>query len=156
MKIMLGADHRGFEAIARLRDRLISAGHEATIVEGCADGPCDYPVPAFRVASRVATGEVDRGILVCGTGIGVSIAANKVKGARAALVSDELTAELSRTHNNANIMCLSGDLLGYRLIEKLTDVFINTEFEGGRHARRLQRIEAIERGDDPATAQVDA
>lgn len=150
MRVVLGADHRGYEAIGRLRDRLLSLGHEAALVPGCSDGPCDYPVPAYEVASMVSDGRADRGVLICGTGIGVSIAANKVKGARAALVSDELTASLSRTHNNANIICLSGDLLGYRLIEKLIDVFLTTPFEGGRHERRLQRIEAIERGEDPA------
>jgi ribose 5-phosphate isomerase B len=92
-------------------------------------------------------------VLICGTGVGMAIAANKVKGVRAAVVHDELTAEISRSHNDANVLCMSADLLGQRLIEKIVDVWIATPFAGGRHARRVHKIEAIERGDDPASVR---
>ena len=143
MKIAIGADHRGSSparAVARLLER---EGHDVDIVGTCDDTPCDYPEPAYKVARLVADGQVERGVLICGTGIGMSIAANKVRGVRAAVVQDELTAELSRSHNDANILCLSGDLLGERLIEKIVQVFLRTAFAGGRHARRIRKIEAI-------------
>ncbi len=149
MKIALGADHRGVTTATQLAERLKRGGHEVTVFVPPASESCDYPVPAYRVAKLVASHDVDRGVLICGTGIGMSIAANKVPGARAAVVHDELTAQLSRTHNNANIICLSGDLLGQRLIEKVVEVFMASDFEGGRHARRVNKISAIERGEDP-------
>ena len=93
------------------------------------------------------------GILVCGSGIGMCIAANKVKGVRAALVHDELTAEMSRGHNDANVLCLSADLLGQRLIEKIAEVWLGTAFQGGRHERRVRKIAAIENGQDPAKVE---
>ncbi len=147
MKIALGADHRGTEAINSLAERLKRDGAEVELY-GAVDGePCDYPEPARDVALRVASGEVDKGILVCGTGIGMSIAANKVAGVRAALVHDEFTAELSRSHNDANVLCFSADLLGTRLIDKIVTTWLGTEFEGGRHQRRIDRIGEIERGE---------
>ena len=91
--------------------------------------------------------------MICGTGIGVSIAANKVSGVRAAVVHDELTAQLSRSHNDANVLCMSADMLGERRMDKIVETFLNIEFEGGRHARRVGKIEAIERGEAPANAQ---
>ncbi|RMD62319.1 MAG: RpiB/LacA/LacB family sugar-phosphate isomerase, partial [Planctomycetota bacterium] len=95
----------------------------------------------------------DRGVLICGSGIGMCIAANKVKGVRAALVSDELSAEMSRRHNDANVLCLAADLLGDRLIERIVEIWLATPFEGGRHARRVAKIAAIERGEDPRSVQ---
>ncbi len=113
----------------------------------------DYPVPAQRVGVAVRDGVAERGLLICGTGIGMCIAANKVRGVRAAIVHDELTAQISRTHNDANVLCLSADLLGQRLIEKITEVWLGTAFLGGRHLRRLQEIDAIERGEDPSKVE---
>ncbi len=149
MKIAIGADHRGYEIGHRLVERLCSLGHDASLVPGVSAEPCDYPIPASRVAHAVADQQAERGILICGTGIGVSIAANKIAGARAALVSDELSAQLSRTHNDANVLCLSGDLLSEPVIDRIVEVFLGTEFEGGRHERRQRQIKAIETGNDP-------
>ena len=150
MKIALGSDHRGVETATMLAEQLERAGHE-TVVFGPPPGEsCDYPEHAYKVATQVADGEADRGVLICGTGIGMSLAANKGRGIRAAVVHDELTAQLCRSHNNANIICLSGDLLGQHLIEKVVEVFLASEFEGGRHARRVDKIMAIERGEDPS------
>jgi ribose 5-phosphate isomerase B len=153
MRIALGSDHRGISSAAQLVERLRSQGHEVALFVPQAGESCDYPVPAYQVASMVAGNNADRGVLICGTGIGMSIAANKVRGARAAVVHDELTAQLSRTHNDANIICLSGDLLGQRLIEKVVEIFVASDFEGGRHARRVGKIAAIERGEDPANPE---
>ncbi|MCC7387438.1 MAG: ribose 5-phosphate isomerase B [Phycisphaerales bacterium] len=155
MKIALGSDHRGVEAVRQLADQLQRDGHATQVIAPASGESCDYPEPAYRVASAVAQGRADRGVLICGTGIGMSIAANKVHGARAAVVHDELTAQLSRSHNDANIICLSGDLLGQRLIEKVVALFLKGEFEGGRHARRVEKIAAIERGENPGPCPVD-
>jgi ribose 5-phosphate isomerase B len=146
MRIAMGADHRGTAAINMLADKCRRAGHDVRLY-GSVDGqPCDYPEPAAQVAKAISRHDADRGILVCGTGIGMSIAANKVKGVRAAVVHDEFTAELSRSHNDANVLCMSGDLLGLRLIDKIVDVWLKTEFEGGRHARRIDKIAQLEQG----------
>ncbi len=151
MKIVVGADHRGITAARNVVDKLRREGHEVDLSEGC-DGPaCDYPERAYPVAHAIADGQAERGILICGTGIGMAIAANKVKGVRAAVVHDELTSELSRSHNDANVLCLSADLLGQKLIENIVEVFLKTPFEGGRHARRVRKIEAIEQGRDPGS-----
>ncbi|HZW11032.1 MAG TPA: ribose 5-phosphate isomerase B [Phycisphaerales bacterium] len=153
MRIALGSDHRGVSCAGQLADRLRGQGHDVSLFAPTTGESCDYPVPAYQVASMVSGKSADRGVLICGTGIGMSIAANKVPGARAAVVHDELTAQLSRTHNDANIICLSGDLLGQRLIEKVVEIFLASDFEGGRHARRVARIAAIERGEDPASLE---
>lgn len=157
LSIAIGADHRGTEAARRLAAMLDEQGHTCRLIGPCAstegtDAPCDYPEPAYHVAKLVASGAVDRGILICGTGIGMSIAANKVKGVRAAVVHDELTANLSRSHNDANVMCVSADLLGLTLIEKIAEVWLATDFAGGRHQRRVDKIKMIEDGIDPASA----
>ena len=154
MKLALSADHRGVGATRQLADRLRSQGHEVTILGSMSGETCDYPDPAYAVGRAVSAGTggggADRGILLCGSGIGMSIAANKVKGVRAALVHDELTAEMSRSHNDANVLCMSADLLGQKLIEKIVDIFLTTPFQGGRHERRVKKIHAIENGADPA------
>ncbi len=147
-RIVIGADHRGGASAERICEHLISAGHEASILLPC-DGPCDYPDQAYVVGKAVGSGEAEFGILICGTAIGMSIAANKIDGVRAAVVHDELTAGLSRAHNNANILCLSGDLLGQHLMDRIVDVWLASPFEGGRHERRIKKIAAIERGEDP-------
>jgi ribose 5-phosphate isomerase B len=157
VKILLGCDHRGLQAAEHLRDRLAGAGYDAALFTDDSDAhPTDYPIPAYEVAKRVAAHEADVGVLICGTGLGMSIAANKVRGVRAAAVHDEITAELSRAHLNANICCLSADLLGIRLIEKIVERFLNASFEGGRHERRLKRLAAIEAGRHPRESDDEA
>jgi len=152
MKIAIGADHRGCEAATRVAAHLKKAGHEIVQAGTFSEEPSDYPDPAYEVASKVGTGVVDRGMLICGSGIGMSIAANKVRGVRAALVHDELSAEMSRAHNDANVLCLSADLLGPRLIDKIVDLWMKTPFEGGRHERRVNKIKAIEEARAPYDA----
>ena len=153
MKIALSADHRGYTGIRQLFDLLKREKHDVQLLGDCSGALSDYPERAYLVGQAVSKGQADLGILICGTGIGMSIAANKVKGVRAAVCHDELTAQLSRSHNNANVLCLSADLLGQRLIEKITEVWLATVFEGGRHARRIRKITAIENGQDPSTVQ---
>ena len=151
MNISIGADHRGSDVTVRLAQFLRDQGHNVTRF-GSTDGePCDYPEAAFQVSTEVASGRADRGVLICGTGIGMSIAANKVPGIRAAVVHDELTAHLARGHNDANVLCLSADLLGERAMEKIVEVFLRDDFEGGRHARRIAKIRAIEAGAEPSS-----
>ena len=104
---------------------------------------------AYQAAGAVSTSKADRAILVCGTGIGMCIAANKLKGVRAALCYDELNAQISRNHNDANVLCLSGDLLGSSILKKIVETWLSTEFSGGRHKRRVNKISAIEQGNDP-------
>lgn len=151
MNIAIGADHRGVQAAITIAESLERDGHIVEVAGGGSDEPCDYPDRAYQVGTLIASGRAERGVLICGTGIGMSMAANKVAGVRAALVYDELTAQLARSHNDANVMCLSADLLGIRLIEKIVNRFIETEFEGGRHARRVEKLRIIERGEDPST-----
>lgn len=149
IKLAIGADHRGREAASRLAEWLVRQGHQVDVVVPAPGEACDYPEPAFAVGQSVAGGAVDRGVLICGTGVGTCIAANKVRGVRAASVHDEITAEVSRAHADANIICLSADLLGQRLMEKILDTWLSTPFQGGRHVRRVQKIQAIEDGRDP-------
>lgn len=150
MKIALGADHRGLGVAQGVVGQLRADGHEVCVLGETSGQPCDYPDSAFMVASAVALGNADRGILICGTGIGMCIAANKVKGVRAALAQDELSAQLSRTHNDANVLCLSADLLGQTLVKRIVEIWFKTGFEGGRHARRVEKIREIENGHDPS------
>jgi RpiB/LacA/LacB family sugar-phosphate isomerase len=156
MRIALGSDHRGENVIRTLAPALRSAGHEVAILSECNGQPCDYPDHAYRVARAVSDGQYDRGILVCGSGIGVSISANKVPGIRAALVCDEVTARLSRSHNDSNILCMGADTTPPREIANIARTWLATAFEGGRHERRVRKIGAIERGEDPATTDLDA
>ena len=150
MQILLGSDHRGIDSALLLRDKLEREGHTVALIAPEPGTACDYPEPAYAVGTAVVRGDAELGVLVCGTGIGMSIAANKVHGVRAALVHDELTAQLSKSHNNANIICLSADLLGQKSMEQIVDVVLRTPFEGGRHQRRLDKITAIETGSTPA------
>jgi ribose 5-phosphate isomerase B len=144
MKIVVASDHRGFHAKEQVRSYLSGAGHEVIDLGCTGRESCDYPDMALAGARSVSDGQADRGILFCGTGIGMSVAANKVQGIRAALCHDELTAEMSRRHNNANVLCLPGDLLGDELIRRVVDVWLRTEYEGGRHQRRLDKIATFE------------
>jgi ribose 5-phosphate isomerase B len=141
MKIALGSDHRGFLIKQRIASLLQHLGHEVRDVgTTSADCSVDYPDFAFNVAQAVANGDADRGILVCGSGIGMCIAANKVPGVRAALCHDNITAEMSRRHNDANVLCLAADLLGEQLINHMIKLWLDTPFEGGRHQRRVEKI----------------
>jgi ribose 5-phosphate isomerase B len=153
MKVALSADHRGFSSINELSTKLTREGFDVQVLGDCSAGSADYPERAYLVGKAIADGRADLGVLICGTGIGMSIAANKVAGVRAAVAHDELTAQLSRSHNDANVLCLSADLLGQRLIEKIVEAWLKTPFEGGRHMRRIRKIQAIERGQDPSTVQ---
>jgi ribose 5-phosphate isomerase B len=143
MKIVIGSDHRGFEAKRRLVSTVGELGHEVIDVgTTCADS-VDYPDFAYEVGKRVRGG-ADRGILICGTSLGMCIAANKVRGVRAASCQDSITAEMSRRHNDANVLCLSADLLGEELMCQMVRIWLDTPFEGGRHARRVEKITKIE------------
>jgi ribose 5-phosphate isomerase B len=146
MRIAVGSDHRGYATAFALVQHLKGDGHDVAVHGDCGGNACDYPDVAYLVACEVAMGRSDRGILMCGTGIGMCIAANKVKGVLAALAQDELSAQLSRTHNNANILCLSADLIGVTLAKRVVDTFMRTTFEGGRHQRRIDKIRCIEEG----------
>ena len=145
MKIAIGSDHRGFDAKERVKAVTEELG--ITVIDHGADSrsSCDYPAKAFAVAHDVANKTVDLGILLCGSGLGMSIVANKVRGVRAALCHDELTAQLSRRHNDANILCLPADLVGDALMQSMVRIWLQTEFEGGRHKRRVEQIEEYER-----------
>lgn len=157
MRIALGCDHRGRQAIDELVPVLEGVGHEVVEHGGCKGDsqPCDYPDRAWLVANSVRCGEADRGILVCGTGIGMCMAANKVPGVRAAVALDELSARLSRSHNDANVLCMSADMLGQTLLHRIVETWMDTPFEGGRHVRRVAKIHEIETDIDPATSTVD-
>jgi ribose 5-phosphate isomerase B len=144
MKIAIGCDHRGLQAKQQLSELLSARGHEV-IDEGTHGGQSvDYPDFASAVSKKVSQGTVERGILICGTGIGMAITANKFPGVRAAACFDELTAEICRRHNDVNVLCLSGDMLGEQQIARMAEVWLSTEFEGGRHARRLEKIKTLE------------
>jgi ribose 5-phosphate isomerase B len=144
MRIAIGSDHRGFEAKRRLVATLQGLGHTVTDLGTAAGDSCDYPDYAYAVAKQVSKGEADRGILICGTSLGMCIAANKVRGVRAASCQDLVTAEMSRRHNDANVICLSADLLGEELMDQMVRTWLDTPFEGGRHARRVEKIAQIE------------
>lgn len=149
MKIAVGNDHRGFEAKQQIKTIITQLGHECVDVGSTDNNPVDYPDLAYLAAMAVANKQADRAILACGTGIGMSITANKIKGIRAALCHDELSARISRHHNDANVLCVSGELLGEVLLRKIVEVWLDTEFSGGRHQRRNDKIAAIEEGKDP-------
>ncbi len=144
MKIAIGADHGGFLLKNQVRDRLITSGHEVRDFGTNSSDSTDYPDYAGPVAHAVANGEFERGILVCGSGVGMSIAANKVHGIRAALgVSPEQVA-LIRQHNNANILTLGERFIQEPAAEELVKIFLETPFEGGRHERRVEKIAELE------------
>ena len=146
MRIAVGSDHRGFTIKEKIIELLKRLQHEVVDVGAYTSDSCDYPDIASHVASKVSKGEVDRGILICGTGIGMCIAANKFAGVRAAPCHDDLTAEMSRRHNDLNVLCLSADMLGEKLIDRMLEIWLKTQFEGGRHARRVEKISEIEHG----------
>ncbi|HUQ68985.1 MAG TPA: ribose 5-phosphate isomerase B [Planctomycetaceae bacterium] len=144
MKIGVASDHRGYQVKAKILGQIAELGHEPIDMGPESGDSVDYPDYASNVASAVSRGEIDRGILICGTGMGMCIVANKFCGVRAVPCHDDLTAEMSRRHNDANVLCLSADLLGERLVSRMVELWLTTEFEGGRHARRLEKIAQVE------------
>jgi ribose 5-phosphate isomerase B len=144
MKIAIGSDHGGFKLKGELLEHLQSKGYEVKDFGCYANGPLDYPDIAHMVSAAVIKGDFDRGILTCGTGIGISIAANKVPGIRAALCGDCFSAKASREHNNANVLALGERVIGVGLAKMITDIWLTTEFEGGRHSGRVDKISDIE------------
>ena len=149
MKIAIGSDHRGYDIKQQILAIATELGHECIDFGTSDNNPVDYPDLAYLAAMAVSRKEADRAILACATGIGMSMAANKVKGIKAALCHDELSAQISRDHNNANVLCLSAEQIGVVLLRKMLEVWLNTDFSGGRHERRVRKIEAIEEGKDP-------
>lgn len=144
--IAIGSDHAGYslkkEIIAWLKEKNIPYEEY-----GCMDGEsCDYPDVAVKTCAAVTGGGADKAILICGTGIGISMAANKVKGIRAALCTDSYTAKYTRLHNDANVLCMGGRVTGAGVAAEIVETFLNTDFEGGRHLRRVNQIMDIEKG----------
>lgn len=144
MRIAIGSDHRGYHLKEKLGNILTTKGHEVTDVGTDMTEAVDYPDFAAVVGKSVSDGTADRGILICGTGIGMAITANKFPGVRAAACTDEVTVEISRRHNDLNVLCLSADMLSPRVVERMVEIWIDTEFEGGRHLRRVEKIHKIE------------
>ncbi len=140
-KIAVGSDHGGFNLKNKIIKFLEEKGHEVKDYGTYSTDSCDYPVYAKAVAKSVASGENEKGIIVCGSGIGVSIAANKVKGVRAALCHESHSAMLSRLHNNANVLCLGERITGESLALDIVDVWLKSEYEGGRHQRRIDMLD---------------
>lgn len=140
MKIALGADHAGFEIKNRIAGMLRSQGHEVLDYGTCDETPVDYPQYGYVVGESVASGQAELGIVVCGSSLGIAMAANKVPGARCAAVFEPLSAELARQHNHANVLALSERLTGWEMIERIVDVFIHTAPLGGRHAYRVEQL----------------
>lgn len=144
MKIVVGSDHAAFQLKEHLKATAESLGHTVLDVGTLTETSVDYPEFGFRLAEAVARGEADRGILLCGTGIGMSVAANKVKGVRAALIHDLYGAIQSRKHLDANVLVIGGRVTGAGLAEEIVRVWLETPFEGGRHKRRIDQISAWE------------
>ena len=143
MKIALGADHGGFELKEKVKTHLIEKGYEVLDLGTNSTDSVDYPEFGHAVGHSVADKKAEFGIVVCGTGIGISIAANKVPGVRAALCTNTTMARLTREHNNANILAMGGRIVGDVLALEMVDTFLGTEFQGGRHEKRINKIESI-------------
>jgi ribose 5-phosphate isomerase B len=149
MRIAIGCDHRGLNLKKAIIQLLAELGHESDDC-GCYDtGSVDYPDIACHTVKGLSQEQVDHVILICGTGIGMSIAANKLPGVRAARCLDTFSAMRSRAHNDANVLCLGGDMLGEGLAKEIVRTYLTTDFEGGRHLRRLEKIKALEQGNLP-------
>jgi ribose 5-phosphate isomerase B len=146
LRIAVGSDHRGFQLKQALVPVFAELGHQHVDMGCGAKEQVDYPDVAALVAAAVAGGQADRGVLICGTGIGMSITANKVPGVRAALCAEPISAKMARQHNDANVLCLGGAVLGEWLAREITTAYLTAEFEGGRHVRRLEKISVLENG----------
>lgn len=144
MKIAVGNDHRGVAVKQRLQDMLQGLGHTVDDFGALSAASADYPDYAIPVAEAIASGKDERGVLICATGHGMCIAANKVHGVRAVNCRDVVDAEMSRLHNDANVLCLSADLLSEEVIERMVKTWLETRFEGGRHERRLEKVKQYE------------
>ncbi len=144
MKIAIGSDHAGFEYKEAIKNHLTSKGYEVLDKGTFSKESTDYPIYAKAVAEEVSSGNVDKGIVICGTGIGVSITANKVPGVRAALCTNEFMARLARQHNDANVIAVGARVIGLEHAIAIIETFLNTSFEGGRHERRVHLIEEID------------
>lgn len=144
MKISLGCDHGGYALKEHIRVYLEQKGYEVVDCGTYSTDSCDYPVFGEAAARKVACGACERGIVICTTGIGISIAANKVRGVRCALCHEPLSAEMTRRHNDANMLAMGAGVIGKNMAERIVDVFLSTEFEGGRHARRVGLLNGIE------------
>jgi len=144
MRIAIASDHRGIAERTHLRDALVKEGHDLLDLGAHTEESSDYPDFAALVCARVQSGECDRGILICGTGIGMAISANKMRGIRAAVCHDEFTTEASRKHNHANVLCFGADVVPPRRMVPLALLWLNTDEEGGRHARRVAKIGKLE------------
>lgn len=143
MKISVASDHGGFALKQEIAEYLRQQGHEVLDCGCHSTDSCDYPDFGAAAAKAVASGQCDRGVVICSTGIGISIAANKVPGIRCALCGDIYSAEMTRRHNNANVLAMGAHLTAPVLAKKILDVFLSTEFEGGRHQRRIDKIDHI-------------
>ena len=144
MKIAIGCDHAGVDCKNQLIEFLEKQGYEVKNFGTDTTDSCDYPDIAVPVAKSVVSGECDRGILICGTGVGIGICANKVNGIRCALCSDSYTAELCRRHNNANMISMGARIIDVEKMKQIVSIFLSTQFEGGRHQRRVDKITLIE------------
>jgi ribose 5-phosphate isomerase B len=144
MRVAVGSDHRGYNVKQKIVELLVRLGHEVDDVGTDGIESVDYPDFARLVAQRVSNQSADRGILICGSGLGMCIAANKFPHVRAATCHDDLTAEMSRRHNDVNVLCLAADMLGERLIDRMVEIWLTAKFEAGRHARRVEKINQIE------------
>lgn len=144
MRIVIGSDHAGTNLRSVVAERLRARGDEVTDIGIHNQEPVDYPDIAAEVARAVAGGEADRGVLICGSGIGMAMAANKIDGVRAALCADGYSARLCRAHNDANVLCMGERVIGAGVALDIVDAFVDTPFAGGRHARRLDKIKALE------------
>ncbi|KGK86625.1 ribose 5-phosphate isomerase [Desulfosporosinus sp. HMP52] len=147
MKVALGADHGGYELKEAIRKHLQAQEIEVFDFGTHSNDSVDYPKYGFAVGSAIIKGEADLGIVVCGTGLGISMAANKIPGIRAALCSETFSARMAREHNNANVLALGARVIGMGLALDIVDIFLKTEFSGGRHALRVDLISNIERGE---------
>lgn len=145
MKLAIGSDHGGVHLKEHIKKYLQDKGYEIEDFGTHGEESVDYPDFAAAVARAVAAGECERGILICGTGIGISIAANKIHGIRAALCGDAFSARMCREHNDANILCMGERVLGVGLAETIVDTYLSAAFQGGRHARRVQKIMDLEK-----------
>lgn len=144
MKISIACDHGAFELKERLKAHLLDQGHEVMDCGTNSTDSCDYPDFGIAAARLVADGTCERGVVLCTTGIGMSMAANKVKGVRCALCHETLSAEMTRRHNDANVLAMGAGVTGGNLAQRILDVFLSTEFEGGRHQRRVDKMMAAE------------
>lgn len=144
MKIVIGCDHGGFEHKNAISEHLKDRGFEVVDCGIYENKSIDYPDVAVKVCEQITNGNCERGILVCGTGIGMSLAANKINGIRAAACSEHFSAKYTRLHNNSNVLCLGGRVIGIGTALELVDLFVDTEFEGGRHQTRIDKVMSLE------------